>query len=56
MRRPNPKAGGFFIAAGALAGFGLGMMAGDPVGYTVIGTAIGIVIALLVWLVDRWYH
>lgn len=56
MRRTNSKAGGFFIAVGALAGFGFGLAAGDPFGYAVIGTAIGIAIAFLVWLVDRWYH
>ena len=56
MRRINSNAGGVFIALGALGGFGLGLMAGDPVGYSVIGTAAGIVAAILVWLVDRWYH
>ena len=53
MRRLNSQAGGFFIALGALAGFGLGLVAGDPFGYAVIGTAAGIAIALLIWLVDR---
>lgn len=53
MRRINSKAGGFFIAVGALAGFGLGIATGDPFGFAVIGTAIGIVLALLIWLVDR---
>ena len=39
--------------AAILIGFGWGVLAGDALLGVVIGTAVGIAIALLIWLLDR---
>ena len=46
-------AGGFFLMAAILIGAVWGVSVGNPVKGLVIGTAIGIGIALAVWLIDR---
>ena len=53
MQTPNARAGGFFLIAPILAGFGIGLATGDAMRGTIIGTGIGIVLALAVWLLDR---
>ena len=53
MQPSGSRAGGIFVAIGSLGGFAGGLALGDPVGWTVIGTAVGIVLALLVWVIDR---
>ncbi len=55
MRKPTPTAhaGGFFLILAILGGFAWGAMSGLPVHGAIIGTAIGIVLALAVWLIDR---
>ncbi len=53
MAKRNARAGGIFLMAGILGGFAWGAMSGLPVHGAIIGTAIGIVLALAVWLVDR---
>lgn len=51
---PRPRsAGGFFLIIAILAGFGFGVAQGDVVKWTMLGTLAGIVLALLVWLLDR---
>jgi hypothetical protein len=45
--------GGFFLMAAILIGFGWGVAGGDPVKGSIIGTAVGIAIAVLVWMIDR---
>lgn len=47
------SAGGFWIAVGALAGFGIGVSMGQPSAGTVIGTGIGVAIAVAMWLKSR---
>lgn len=49
----TPKAGGFYLMAAILLGFVGGLATGDAIRGVVIGTAIGIVIAMAVWLLDR---
>lgn len=53
MARRNPTAGGFFLILSILGGFAWGAMSGLPVHGAIIGTLIGIVLALGVWLLDR---
>ena len=53
MRTPSPSAGGFFLIVAILAGFGIGAANGNPLGGTLIGTIVGIVLATLLWIVDR---
>lgn len=45
--------GGFFLMAAILTGAGWGIAGGDPIKGVVIGTGVGIAIALAIWLVDR---
>lgn len=53
MGRRNHAAGGFFLILAILGGFAWGAMSGLPVHGAIIGTAIGILLAVIVWLVDR---
>lgn len=53
MARRTPAAGGFFLVVAILGGFAWGAMSGLPIEGAVIGTTIGIVLALVVWLLDR---
>lgn len=53
MARRNHAAGGFFLVLAIIGGFAWGAMSGLPVHGAIIGTAIGIVLALGVWLYDR---
>ena len=46
-------AGGFFLMIAILCGAVWGISIGNPVKGLLIGTAIGIGIALAVWLIDR---
>ena len=49
----TPRAGGCFLVAAILLGFVAGLATRDAMRGVVIGTAVGIVIALAVWLLDR---
>jgi hypothetical protein len=53
MARRNHNAGGFFLILAILGGFAWGAMSGLPVHGTIIGTMVGIVLAIGVWLLDR---
>lgn len=53
MVQPNPIAGGFLLFLLILGGLLLGIVFGSPISGVVIGTAAGVVVALLVWLTDR---
>jgi F0F1-type ATP synthase assembly protein I len=46
-------AGGIFIAFGLLIGAIIGIAMDQPSAGTVIGMAIGTVIAVVIWIVDR---
>ena len=45
--------GGFFLMAAILIGFGWGVAKGDPMKGALIGTGVGIAIAIAIWLSDR---
>jgi uncharacterized membrane protein len=52
---PNTtRAGGCFLTTCILAGFIVGLLIRNPMKGVLIGTAVGMVIAVLVWLIDRW--
>ena len=51
--RRNHAAGGFFLVLAILGGFAWGAMSGLPIHGAIIGTLIGIVLAVVVWLLDR---
>ena len=46
-------AGGIFIAFGLLIGAIVGVAVDQPSAGTVIGMAIGTIIAVLIWIIDR---
>lgn len=50
--RPT-HAGGFFLVLATLGGFAWGAMSGTPMFGALVGTGIGMVVALAVWMVDR---
>ena len=51
--RPTTRAGGCFLTLCILAGFPLGLAIGNPMKGILIGTGAGIVVALVLWLIDR---
>jgi len=53
MRASTSKAGGCFLTICILGGFVLGMSINDPMKGVLLGTAAGVILALLVWLADR---
>ena len=48
-----PRAGGFYLMATVLLGFVAGLATGDAMRGVIIGTVIGIAIAVGLWLADR---
>ena len=48
-----PRAGGFYLMAADLLGFVAGLATGDAMRGVIIGTVIGIAIAVGLWLADR---
>jgi hypothetical protein len=48
----STRAGGCFLTLCILAGFPLGLAIGNPMKGILIGTGIGIAVAVIVWLVD----
>ena len=53
MARRTPMAGGFFLMAAIIAGTVLGVVIGNPMKGILIGTGIGIAIAVATWAIDR---
>ncbi|MDQ3077459.1 MAG: hypothetical protein M3Q83_01300 [Pseudomonadota bacterium] len=53
MTRRTPMAGGFFLILPIVAGFGWGVATDHAMQGALIGLAVGIVLALIVWAVDR---
>ena len=49
----STRAGGCFLTVCILAGFPLGLVIGNPMKGILIGTGIGIALALTTWLIDR---
>jgi hypothetical protein len=53
MNARATKAGGCFLTVCILAGAAGGVFFGNPMKGVLIGTAAGIALAVLLWLVDR---
>ena len=53
MTRRATRAGGCFLTICILGGFVAGLAIQNPLKGALIGTAVGAVLALLLWLVDR---
>ena len=53
MRGSSTRAGGCFLTLCILAGFPLGLAIGNPMKGILIGTGVGIAIAVILWLIDR---
>lgn len=53
MKTRTTHAGGFFLILAIIGGFAWGAMSGLPWHGAVIGTGIGVVLAVGVWLLDR---
>lgn len=53
MQKPFTRAGGCFFPVAMIGGFAIGAAYGEPMKGILIGTAIGIAAALLLWLIDR---
>ena len=53
MQVSPSRAGGCFLMICILAGFPLGLAIGNPMKGILIGTGIGIVLAVSLWLIDR---
>lgn len=48
-----PLAGGCFLSICILAGFPLGLTIDNPLKGILIGTGVGIALAVVTWLIDR---
>ena len=53
MQGRSTKAGGCFLTLCIIAGFAVGVAKQNPMQGVLIGTGIGIIIAVLLWLADR---
>ncbi len=53
MARRNPIGGGFLLILPIVLGFGGGLATGQPMAGVVLGLAVGILLALIVWGIDR---
>lgn len=53
MARRNSNAGGVFVAGGSLLGTGVGSAFGVPTFGLLVGLAAGLLLALVIWLLDR---
>jgi len=53
MAQPNARAGGVFLMIGILGGLAWGIVSGNAMQGVLIGMAIGIGVAILLWLADR---
>ena len=53
MRQPTTRAGGCFLTICILLGFVGGLAIRNPLEGVLIGTAVGAVLAVATWLIDR---
>ena len=53
MAKRTPAAGGIFLFLSPIIGALYGIGRGQPTQWMLIGFGVGVVLALIVWLVDR---
>ena len=53
MASRTTRAGGCFLTLTILGGFVAGLAIGNPMKGVLVGTALGAVLAILMWLIDR---
>jgi len=53
MTTPSPMAGGFFLILPIVVGFAWGVFSGRALQGALIGLGVGLLLAFIVWLVDR---
>lgn len=53
MEPHNPRAGGCLLMIAIMLGFLVGLSTGDAMRGVILGTGVGIVIAVAVWLMDK---
>ena len=53
MTTPTPRAGGFFLVLPIVIGFGWGLATGQAMQGAIAGLAIGLILAALIWMLDR---
>ncbi|MGI8932009.1 MAG: hypothetical protein ACR2FK_06505 [Sphingomicrobium sp.] len=53
MTKRTPAAGGIFLFLAPIIGALYGIGRGQPIAWMLIGFGVGVVLALIVWLVDR---
>jgi hypothetical protein len=54
MKTRSTAAGGIFLFVGPIAGAAYGISRGQPIQWMLLGFGVGVALAILVWLVDRW--
>ena len=53
MARRNSNAGGVFVAGGSIVGTAVGSLFGMATFGLLVGLATGVIVALLIWWLDR---
>lgn len=53
MKTRPTRAGGLFLISPIVAGFFYGLTTGEAMAWTFIGFLVGLVLAVIVWLIDR---
>ena len=51
--RRTPRSGGIFLFLAPVIGTLYGIGRGDPIKWMLVGFAIGLALALAIWLIDR---
>lgn len=54
QKRRTPAAGGIFLFLGPVIGAIYGISRSEPILWMLYGFGAGVVLAVLVWLLDRW--
>jgi hypothetical protein len=53
MRTRSTAAGGIFLFLGPILGVVYGLSSGQPIEWMMAGFGLGVVLAIIIWLVDK---
>ena len=53
QQRPTPAAGGIFLFLGPVVGAVYGISRDEPILWMLYGFALGVVLAIFMWIIDR---